>query len=203
MKRRSDCGTRDGFLTWGRGWTPDRLKRPVIELGRSGDLLAGGEFRALVDPGSQSGDFRFGKLSRRPSGIFSVLVGPGNRVNQSARIRLAGDDHRAAVAALENQLPRVEPQARAMLVGPVALDAMAGEDWLDVAGVGDRFARGEPGGSSKNRVKPMCWSMIQGERRAVRPTCELRKRSRRVLARTSRRRCDARRPKELTSCRCG
>ena len=65
-KRRSGCRTQSAFLTGGKVGRADRLKRPVIELGRRGDLLAGGEFRALVNPGSQSGDFLSRQASHRP-----------------------------------------------------------------------------------------------------------------------------------------
>src|SRR5262249_35908267 len=60
-------------------------------------------------------------------------------VEQLARLRVAGDDRRAARVRLDRARRVVEPQLRAplRLVAPVALEAAVGEERPDVAVVAD------------------------------------------------------------------
>ena len=55
-----------------------------------------------------------------------------DRRDEQALLGLARDDRRARVAAREHRGARVEPQARLLLLGPVALDAVLDQDRPDL-----------------------------------------------------------------------
>ena len=67
-----------------------------------------------------------------PGGICGYGSWPASGVNQVAVGALAGDDHRAGVAALLRPRGGVEPQPALLLERAVALDALRCQDRLDV-----------------------------------------------------------------------
>ena len=70
-------------------------------------------------------------FSRPPFGIFSVALRLPDGLDQQALVGIAGHDRRPGLAALEQRLARVEPQAAHLLVG-VAVVAVGRQDRPDV-----------------------------------------------------------------------
>ena len=121
-------GGRNGRLDIGdadRGWGAG-----VIVLGARGD------------PGADDGDLvRLGVplgVLRRHDGALLAL----DELQQQALIRLARDDDRAELAALLERRVALDVQAAFHAAGVMALQAVAGEERLDVLGVARRLRAG-------------------------------------------------------------
>ena len=128
----------------GRRVIGDGLERPVLVPGR-----------ALVDPARQHVDLRGRQplVGQRRGRHAQALVGVGDALVQHARPGVAGHDGGAPRARSERTLLRVEAQPRlaGALVGPMAREAVVGQDRPHVAlevdggGRGRRALGGEAG----------------------------------------------------------
>src|SRR4051812_44714971 len=81
---------------------------------RRGSRLAPGQ--AALDPVDQGGDLLVAELLVLGRHL-QVLILIAHRLDQQALVRLARDRGRAALAAREDRLARVEPQLGLLLVG--------------------------------------------------------------------------------------
>ena len=129
---------------WQRGKT-NRLKTPPLltaltsgfPRGGLGDVRLAGLIGSRVgsahhDPCFEITDHQRGQF-RTILGHFKFLVLVADRPEQQALIRLAGDDHRSAITALDQAAPPIQRQAALGLVAAVvALVAMLGEDGSNV-----------------------------------------------------------------------
>ena len=77
------------------------------------------------DPAREGSNLPLGQRRVRRHLQLAVAA---DRVDQKAVVGLAVDDHRAIVAALADRFFLVEAQPRVLLLRPVALVAMFGED---------------------------------------------------------------------------
>ena len=113
----------------GRQGTRQRLERPELAIfwanraaANQGPHRFGGPMGSLPNPLDKPRHFV--RPQRFVGGHFQVAGSPSG-LNEQAVIGIAGDDGRTAVAPLIGRAPRVEAQARFLLLGSVALDAAA------------------------------------------------------------------------------
>src|SRR5204863_9303594 len=105
----------------------------AFALGRRGLRgIAGGPGRAHLDPAGDVVDDRGRQLLLRRH--LEVGVDVPDRLEEEALLRVAGDDRRAGVAALEDLLAAVEPEGALQLLrlGAVALVAALDEKGSDL-----------------------------------------------------------------------
>ena len=143
MKASIGLATQAASLTVGDGGPRDRLERPV------GAVLVGDLVLALAgrrpapsrrrSPGQGAPILTHcvrsaicAASSFFDGGILRTVVGVADRRDEQALLGLARHDRRPRVAAGEHRGPRVEPEARLLLVRPVALDAVVGQDRPDL-----------------------------------------------------------------------
>ncbi len=80
------------------------------------------------DPLGQDGHFFRRQLARRGH-LETIIV---DRIDQQAFSRLAGNDRRTGLAALEDRVERVEPEPTLLLLVPVARVAFLGQERADI-----------------------------------------------------------------------
>ena len=90
------------------GWNDQNLRPSSMSISRRGGLALARVGRAHLDPLLEIRDHRVGQLLLRRH--LRVVIGVADRRHQQALSRLAGDERRAAVAALPDALARVEQQ---------------------------------------------------------------------------------------------
>ncbi len=155
-----------GVRCAGRGRPGDlgtsyRLERPVVALPparRSERLIVGRGWRAAVDPAADRGNL-LGRQSR--AGILGGhgrnIVGAGDRLDEQAFATRPAHDRGAAIAPFDGQRHGIEPQARLLLVGPVAFETIFRQDRPHVARVIDRvvgLAGARPSGREQAQGQP-------------------------------------------------
>ncbi len=116
--------------------THDRLKRPMARLRVA--CRPGG---ARVDPADDRGHFAVGqRLGLRPGGRHAlVVVRRADSPRQLALVALAGNQQGPRVAPLQGPVALVQPQARLLLVGPMTLEAVLGQNRQHLASKVDRL----------------------------------------------------------------
>ena len=100
-----------------------------------GSFILGGD-GALVDPIRQDANLRLAQgrlLERHERGAVAAF----QRVNERTILRLAWKQDGAAGASLANKLSRIEPQLGLVHLEAMTLDAVLGQQGLDVANVID------------------------------------------------------------------
>ncbi len=97
--------------------------------------LVGWRLGPGIDPARNRDDFVAIQLVAlgRHGGDTGIAAANGD--DQPALVAFARRDHLPTVAAFADVRGGIEAQARLLLVGPVTLRAMLGEDWFDVAQV--------------------------------------------------------------------
>ena len=102
--------------------------RPGFLRGRSHARIG----RAQFDPGHEVGDLAVRKLLafRRH---LQIGIGVADGFDEHTFFRIAGNDHRAVLAAFEQAFVGIEQQAAFDLLGllAVAFVAVVGEEWAD------------------------------------------------------------------------
>ena len=111
-----------------------RQHQPLLGLVLGHDGLPA---RPLLDPRAQGAE----GLLREPGPTLGhqvrVVLGQLTHLEQERAIRVAGDDGDEALVPLEQPGLQVEPHPALLLLGAVALEAVLGQDRVDVLRVGD------------------------------------------------------------------
>src|SRR5213594_4630708 len=115
----------DGFAWWRFRLDPRHDEFPGFELGWW--------FGTGVDPGPDERDlFRFeffALFPRRHDQLFAILFDPAfDQPHEQAFLAFAGDNHRAALAPLHQQVETLHHEFGFRILRAVAFQAMLGED---------------------------------------------------------------------------